>query len=158
MDKTVTVTTLNVRTNGSNLNVRQAPATSAKVITSLKNGASVTVLEKSGVWSLIQAGTVKGYVMSKYLTDAPVVIPAPVATAGVVANLRTGVGVYLREQPSTNAKILGRFVNGQSVYLLGEAKGFYKVNVAGLIGYISKTYVKPILVVNPSPAVPPIAE
>lgn len=50
------------------LNMRDKGDMSGKIISSLKQGTSVEVLESGEHWSLIQAGQVKGYVSNNFLT------------------------------------------------------------------------------------------
>ena len=57
-----------VRTNGGNLNLRDGPGLAAAVITSIPNGAIVTVLADYGDWRLVRYGQFTGYVYSKYLS------------------------------------------------------------------------------------------
>jgi LysM repeat protein len=51
----------------STLNVRSGAGTKYKIIGSLKNGAKVTVLDKSGSWYKIKYGNTIGYVSEQYL-------------------------------------------------------------------------------------------
>jgi len=54
----------------STLNVRSGAGTQYKIVGSLKNGAKVTVLGKSGSWYEIKYGSITGYVSGQYLTVA----------------------------------------------------------------------------------------
>ncbi len=52
----------------SSLNVRKSNSSKAKVVTVLKEGASVEVLSTSGEWYKIRAGKTTGYVVKKYIS------------------------------------------------------------------------------------------
>lgn len=49
-----------------------------------------------------------------------------------------GDTVNIRQQPSTEAGILGTLVQGNQVTVVGETSQWFKVNINGNIGYISK--------------------
>lgn len=56
-----------VKTSGSALNMRQSPSTSAKVITKIANGSTVTVVEKGEKWTKVKYNGKTGYVSTQYL-------------------------------------------------------------------------------------------
>lgn len=56
-----------VKTAGSALNMRQSPSTSAKVITKIANGSTVTVVEKGEKWTKVKYNGKTGYVSTQYL-------------------------------------------------------------------------------------------
>ncbi|GER67132.1 hypothetical protein BpJC4_16030 [Weizmannia acidilactici] len=57
---------------GSALNMRQAPSTSASIITQLARGTAVQVISETGGWSKVTANGTTGYVSSQYLSETPV--------------------------------------------------------------------------------------
>ena len=62
-------------------------------------------------------------------------------TEGLRIGTVTGKSVYYRAKPSTDGKKLGSLSKGTSVVILALADGWYKVNVSGVIGYMSAAYV-----------------
>lgn len=56
-----------VKTAGSALNMRQSPSTSAKIITKIANGSTVTVVEKGEKWTKVKYNGKTGYVSTQYL-------------------------------------------------------------------------------------------
>ena len=54
-------------TTANALNVRTGPGTSYSVVKSLSKGTTVTLLEKSGSWYKIKAGSTTGWVAAEYL-------------------------------------------------------------------------------------------
>ena len=62
-------------------------------------------------------------------------------TEGLRIGTVTGKSVYYREKPTTDGKKLGSLSKGSAVVVLALADGWYKVNVAGTVGYMSADYV-----------------
>lgn len=56
-----------VVTDGSNLNLRQFPATTARIIASMPNGAALTVLGQTGNWYVVSFGGQTGYAAADYV-------------------------------------------------------------------------------------------
>ncbi|WP_428911944.1 SpoIID/LytB domain-containing protein [Niallia sp. Krafla_26] len=54
--------------NASNVMIRQKATTSSKSLGKLQKNQNVTVISKSGSWTYIQYGKIKGYVSSKYIS------------------------------------------------------------------------------------------
>ncbi|MCD8103548.1 MAG: SH3 domain-containing protein [Lachnospiraceae bacterium] len=52
----------------------------------------------------------------------------------------TSANVNIREQPSTEAERIGSLLTGSAVTVTGETTSWYRVNVGGSVGYISKAY------------------
>lgn len=53
----------------ANLNLRKGPSTNQAIITTIKKGSTVEVLEVLGSWSKITYGNKTGYSSNKYLKD-----------------------------------------------------------------------------------------
>ncbi|MBR6555904.1 MAG: C40 family peptidase [Clostridia bacterium] len=62
-------------------------------------------------------------------------------TEGLRIGTVTGKSVYYRAKPNTDGKKLGSLSKGSAVVILALENGWYKVNVAGTIGYMSAGYV-----------------
>lgn len=65
---------------------------------------------------------------------------------GASATLYASDVVNIRQQPSTEAGILGSLAQGDKVTVVGETSQWFKVNINGNIGYINKAF----LVNNPN--------
>lgn len=61
------VYTATVRTDGSNLNLRDRPSTDGSIITVIPNGMTVSVYSDYGEWSLVRYGEFTGYANNNYL-------------------------------------------------------------------------------------------
>ncbi len=61
-------------------------------------------------------------------------------TEGLRIGKVTGKSVYYRAKPTTDGKKLGSLSKGSAVVVLALADGWYQVNVAGTVGYMSADY------------------
>ena len=133
-----------MRTNtGIGLNVRTAPSLTGDIVTSFKNGSTVTVLSKGNGWYKVQQGDVVGYVASRFLSGntGSGSTAKPSGKQGVVKNPGANQVLLLRETASTDARVLGYYRNGTAVTILGESGSFYKVSVDGKTGYMMKKFI-----------------
>lgn len=60
-------TSMNVRTKGDNLNLRDGPGESYNVITKIPNGSRITVYSQSGSWYYVSYNGYEGWVRSDYV-------------------------------------------------------------------------------------------
>ncbi len=76
-------TTYCVKTNGSNLNVRQKASTSSSVLGKLANGTAIQVVSISNGWAKIKYGNGYGYVSANYTSKTnPTPTPNPTNNKG----------------------------------------------------------------------------
>lgn len=139
--------TATVRTNtGIGLNLREAPSLSGKLITSIKNGTSVTVLQHGATWSRVSYNGSEGFVSTQYLNFGASTPAAPAPQTGKVAivnNPRDTQVLNLRQEASLDAKVLGYYRNGVKVTILSAGTTWHKVQVQdGKIGYMMARYLK----------------
>ena len=122
-----------VTTGGGNLNVRKSPSTSSAVLTSLKKGSYVTLMEKSGEWWKVEyASGQYGYCYAGYITPVEGT-PVRVNTGGNVLNVRTG--------PGTSYSRITTIPNGTIVMLRSTENGWSRVLYNGTkLGYVSSQY------------------
>ena len=109
-----------VRTNtGIGLNLREEPSTEGTIITSIKNGSEVVVLQKGTNWSRVSVGTHEGFMSTQYLHfgNAPAQQPATGKIA-VVNNPRDTQVLNLRQSASLDAKVLDYYRNGVKLTIL----------------------------------------
>ena len=132
-----------VRTNtGIGLNLREEPNMKGAIITSVKNGDTVTVLQKSAEWCRVSVNGQEGFMSTKFLTFAK----TPVASTGKVAvvnNPRDTQVLNLRATASLEAKVLDYYRNGVKVTILSAGDTWHKVQVEdGKIGYMMAKFLK----------------
>ena len=127
-----------VRTKtGIGLNVREAPGMDGAILTSVKNGATVTVTQKGSNWSRVMAGDVEGFMATEFLHFGATGSGAVTGKKAVVSNPRDTQVLNLRQQPSLDAKVLSYYRNGAVVTILESGKEWHKVQTAdGRIGYM----------------------
>ena len=134
-----------VRTNtGIGLNLREEPSTEGTIITSIKNGSEVVVLQKGTNWSRVSVGTHEGFMSTQYLHfgNAPAQQPATGKIA-VVNNPRDTQVLNLRQSASLDAKVLDYYRNGVKVTILKAGSTWHKVQVEdGKVGYMMAKYLK----------------
>ena len=140
--------TATVKTNsGIGLNLRESPSLSGAIITSVKNGAKVTVLQKSGDWCRVSAGGKEGFVATQYLNfggaSAGTAAKPQSGKVAVVNNPRDSQVLNLRKEASLDAKVLSCYRNGAKVTILKPGTTWHKVQTAdGQIGYMMAKYLK----------------
>lgn len=127
--------------NGGTLNLRSAASSSASVVTTIPNGATIYVQSLSGTWLAAQYGSSTGYVMAKHIVgtseygdtdDVPDgLFYAQVSTSGGTLNVRN----------SPNGSILGAWPNGRiAICQESSTAGWYKTRYAGNTAYVSSSY------------------
>lgn len=133
------------------LNVRQGAGSGNKIVGSLKQGEKVEILNTINGWHKINYKGSFGYISGDYVklttdqeessrpsrgddVDNP---PTTSTKEGVIKvtalNFRTG--------PGTNYGIITSLKQGNKVEILGEEKGWYKINYNNTTGYVSKEFV-----------------
>lgn len=140
--------TATVRTNtGIGLNVREEPSLHGTIITSVKNGGTVTVLQKGATWCRVSVDGKEGFMATQYLSfggsgssGSGTVVSGKVA---VVNNPKATQVLNLRQSPSLNAKVLAYYRNGAKVTILQDSGSWYKVQTEdGKLGYMMKQYLR----------------
>ncbi len=133
---------------GGGLNLRQTASLSAKVLGQYGTGTWIEVTEKGDTWSKVKVDGKTGYMMSKYLNFGS-------SGSTMYVRTNTGIGLNLREGPSTCAKLITSFPVGTAVTVISRGSGWYKVRVGCVEGYMSSAYLSPTKAsapVNPQPA------
>lgn len=129
---------IKLENSSSRLNVRSGPGTTYAISGKLNNGASVTVLSQKGEWYQIQSGSVKGYVLAKYVVVGQDQ-PAPSERQGTVTGTDS---LRVRKGPGTSYDKLTSISRGTKITVLDETSGWYKIRLAnGTEGYCSSEYI-----------------
>jgi len=118
------------------LNLRAAPDTASKVLTSFPSGTWVQVLETAGSWHKVRIDSWVGYMSANYvsLSNVTKVTDAKVSGAAGYINLRASASI--------NAPVLATYPNGAAVKILAHTGGFYQVQVGNLTGYMADYLVR----------------
>ena len=112
----------------SSVNLRKSASTSAKVLTTIPKGASITVQKISGSWASVTYGSNAGWVMKDYIRLAAIVAATPTPTPGVTLNPVEDAGSY---------QLLQSGADGNHVTALQEALielGFLRGTADGVYG------------------------
>ena len=131
----------------SSLNVREGASTSSKVIGSLRGNTKVTILGEEGAFYKIEYKASHGYVAKEYIKDIKdEVVTEPEKPSNPENSNKTGVvtaskGLNVRKEANTSSQIIGILNSGESVEIIGEENGFYKITYKGQEAYASKNYI-----------------
>ena len=131
----------------SSLNVREGASTSSKVIGSLSGNTKVIIVGEEGAFYKIEYNGSHGYVAKEYIKDIKdEVVTEPEKPSTPENSKKTGVvtaskGLNVRKEANTSSQIVGILNSGESVEILGEENGFYKINYKGQEAYASKNYI-----------------
>lgn len=118
---------------GGGLNLRATASLKAQVLGQYGTGTWIEVIQKGDTWSKVKVAGKQGYMMTKYLNFG---------ASGSVLYVRTntGIGLNLREGPSTDAAIITSFPIDTAVTVLQRGSGWYKVKVGDVQGYMASRY------------------
>ena len=138
----------------SSLNVRSGASTSSKVIGSLSGNSKVTIIGEEGAFYKIEYKGSHGYVAKEYIKDITEsnnnsnqgTTTTPEKPSTPENSKKTGVvtaskGLNVRKEANTSSQIVGILNSGESVEILGEENGFYKITYKGQEAYASKNYI-----------------
>lgn len=124
-----------------NLNVRETPSTSGKLVGKMPKNSACEVLDMTeDGWAHITSGEVEGYVSLDYLLtgpDAKMKANEIVCTVAV-ANVD---GLNVRDQANTESAVLTQVPKGEELEYLETLEGWIKVSIDGEDAYVSAEYV-----------------
>ncbi|MBO9129976.1 C40 family peptidase [Bacillus sp. 165] len=129
------------------LRVRTGPSTSQPIIGMVTHGEKVQVLEETQGWYKISYNNQEAYVSKDYIAFTPTGGTFTVNASAL--NVRTG--------PATNYSTIGSVKNGQTLQVIGEINGWYKISYNTEVGYVNKAYVTST-VATPTPTPPPVVQ
>ena len=125
----------------STLNVRKGPSTKYNKIGSLYKNKSIKILDESKGWYKINLNGKSGWVSNSYVkvkNNSTEVTTDQSNKKGVV----TVSTLNVRKGPSTKYSRIGSLYKDKSITILGEQNGWYKINLNGRYGWVSKEYIK----------------
>lgn len=142
-----TTTTQKVGTvKADTLNVRSGAGTTHSIVGSLKNNATVTVLEEKNGWAHIQYEKIKGWVSLDYLTVKTTEVPVKdVPKEEIKEKTKYQVNasaLNVRKDPSTGNNLIETIPNGTIVEEL-ERKGTWSyIQYGAKKGWVSNEFLK----------------
>ncbi len=126
------------------LNVRVEPSQEAGLAGKLKKGDRATVLETGAEWTKIQSGNLVGYVSNKYCIYGLEALAYARENCKTIATVTTD-GLRMRQEMSTDSKIIKRLEEGDKLTVVTSAKtdeGWVAVRHNDSTYYVSADYVK----------------
>ena len=152
------------------LNLRAAPTINSAVLSHLRHGQTLTVLERYERWTYVQMGTLSGYVSNDYIvydaaggdaSEPEDTTDTPDAAGGRVAIVLPESGLNLRTQPSRTSAVIMTLPQGTMLDVTGEERsGMTPVTLGGLSGFVATEYVfiatqEQLNPATPTPTPPP---
>lgn len=133
-------TNLGIANVDNNLNVRETPDESGKLVGKMPKNAACEVLEIQDNWAHITSGEVEGYVSMDYLyTGLEAKMKAnEVASLVVVVNAEDGLRI--RTAPSTDSECMTVVLQGTELEYVETVDGWHKVMVDAEEAYVSAEY------------------
>lgn len=122
------------------VNVRQEPDTESEILGKLYDKSAATVLETTeNGWYRITSGNVNGYVKAEYVVVGDEELARSVGTRLATVTTTT---LFVRTEPTTEAKVLTMLPDGDDVVVTDEStEGWAKVSTADGDGYVALDYV-----------------
>lgn len=123
------------------VNVRSEPSEESEIVGKLYNKSVGDLLEEAGEWYKIKSGNCTGYVKGEFVVtgeDAKA-LAKEVGTRMAVVTTTT---LYVRQEPSTEAEVIGMVPIDDELTVSEELDGWAKVSVEEGDGYVSTEFVK----------------
>lgn len=130
----------NVQEN--NLNVRQEPNTSAKLVGKMKKGAACEIIETTeDGWAFITSGEVEGYVSMEYLYTGADAKMRALELVKIVAIVQAD-SLKVRDVASLDGAVLTQVPLEAELDVVEVLDDWVKVDIDGNEAYVSAEYVK----------------
>ncbi len=122
------------------VNVRSEPNTESEVLGKLYNNSAATILETTeNGWYRIRSGSVEGYVKAEYVVVGNEELARSVGTRYATVTTMT---LFVRKEPTTEAKVLTMLPEGDDLVVLDESdEGWVKVSTVEGDGFVSRDFV-----------------
>ena len=117
------------------LNIRENPESGDTVVGKLMDGSACEILEELDGWYKITSGGIEGYISNEYVLTGDAAKEAAIDLVLDRAIVKTN-NLNIRQEPSTDAEIVGQCLEGERYEILGEVDGWYQIPS----GYISAEY------------------
>jgi stage II sporulation protein D len=131
-----------VATQNGSLNMRQFPQAGSKILTTIPQGAVVSVTEKGDTWSAVTYSGTSGYVMTTFLSFAGGTDePQGGATVETTATVATQSGsLNLRQLPQAGSAIYCTIPRGSVISVLSKGSEWCQVTYTGTTGYVMTAF------------------
>lgn len=126
--------TATVHTGGGSLNMREEASDTAAVITSVANGAQLTLIQYGETWSYVRYQNIIGYVATRFIR-----LGGSSAAETATVSTQSG-GLNLREQPIATARVLKEIPRGTQVTVTSRGNVWSGVQYGNLAGFVMTKY------------------
>ncbi len=123
------------------VNVRDLPSEEGNIVGKLYDNSVGTFVSEVDGWYLIQSGSVTGYVKGEYCVTGEAAIAMAKEVGTRMATVTTTT-LKVRQEPSTDAVVLGLVPIDEDLMVTEELDGWVKVNIEEGDGYVSTDYVE----------------
>lgn len=133
-------TNLGIANVEDHLNVRASADDTSKIVGKMSENTACEILGFEGNKAHIISGSVEGYVNLDYLLTGPSAI---IRANSIIQNLATvkADGLKLREEPSTDGKMISMVAYGEELPIVEENNGWVKVRYDESTAYVSSDFV-----------------
>ena len=147
--------------DGGKLNLRKTASSSAKVLTRIPNGTTLTILDRGSSWCKTTYGGETGYVMTSFLVFKAAETTTPSATVTATPRPSTeattppattyetakvycsdGGKLNLRKTASASAKVIGQIPTGTELVIYDRGSTWCKTSYGGQTGYVMTKYLR----------------
>ena len=122
------------------VNVRSMPSEEGEILGKLYDKSVGTFIEEVDGWYKISSGSVDGYVKAEFCVTGDGAVELAKAVGTRIATVTTTT-LFVREQPNTDASIVGMVPIEDQLIVTEELDGWVKVNIEEGDGYVSTDYV-----------------
>lgn len=122
------------------VNVRDIPSEDGEIVGKLYDKSVGTFIEESDGWYKISSGSVEGYVKAEFCVTGDDAVSYAREVGTRIATVTTTT-LYVREEPGTDATILGMVPIEDELIVTEELDGWVKVNIEEGDGYVSTDFV-----------------
>ena len=125
------------------LNIRSGPSTNYTILTQVKLGNKLQILEKNNGWYKVKlSNRITGYASVKYINVNNSSSNNSVNIIGKKGQVKAGTSLNVRKGPSKNYAVISRLRDNEIVDLLEKSNGWYKVKLSDeSTGWASSDYI-----------------
>ncbi|MDQ0254509.1 N-acetylmuramoyl-L-alanine amidase [Evansella vedderi] len=123
----------------SSLNIREQPNTTSRIVGSLTRGTTVEIHERQGSWYRIRHNNRWAFIHSDFVR---VTRTASVSNQIIATGQVTASSLNIRNQASTNGRVIGSYTRGTNVDLYEKIGQWYRVRVNNGWGFIHGDFVQ----------------
>lgn len=122
------------------VNVRSLPSEDGEIVGKLYDKSVGELISTADGWYEIKSGNVVGYVKAEYVVTGEEAVTLAKEVGTRVATVTTTT-LFVREEPNTDAAILGMVPIEDELSVVAELEGWVQVSIEEGDGYVSAEYV-----------------